>query len=113
MNLADLNKDRPFFIGRMILEISKCAMDYFLYIVQCSDKAKSLYTGITTDLEKRINEHNGLSKVPGAKYTRARRPVKLVYSEKLSSRSEALKREIVIKKLSRNNKEILIKNVII
>lgn len=88
-------------------------MNWYLYLVQCSDKSKSLYTGITNDLEKRIQQHNGLSKIPGAKYTRARRPVKLVYSEKLDSRSDALKREIQVKKFSRIQKEKLIKNDII
>jgi putative endonuclease len=88
-------------------------MNWYLYIVQCSDKAKSLYTGITNDLDKRIDQHNGLSKISGAKYTKPRRPVKLVYSEKLNSKSEALKREIIIKKFSRVQKEILIKNGII
>lgn len=88
-------------------------MNYFLYIVECSDKSKSLYTGITNDLEKRINQHNGLSKIAGAKYTRARRPVRLIYSEILESKSDALKREIVVKNLSRLEKEKLIKSVII
>lgn len=77
---------------------------YFCYIVRCSDN--SLYTGITTDIKRRIKEHNSTSK--GAKYTRVRAPVKLVYSEKLNSRSEAMKREIAIKKLSRVQKEIFI-----
>lgn len=79
-------------------------MTYFTYIVQCSDD--SLYTGIATDLEKRIKEHNGELK-GGAKYTRGKGPVKLVYSEELETRSAALKREAEIKKMSRVNKEKL------
>lgn len=73
---------------------------YFVYILECSDG--SLYTGITTDLERRIEEHNS-SKL-GAKYTKARRPVKLVYSKKFVSRSRASIEEARIKKLSREEK---------
>ncbi|MFA6995229.1 MAG: GIY-YIG nuclease family protein [Patescibacteria group bacterium] len=77
---------------------------YYLYILKCSDQ--TLYTGITIDLDRRIKEHN-LSKL-GAKYTSGRRPVKLVYSEKFKSRSEALKAECYIKKLPRSKKLIII-----
>ncbi|MDD2224629.1 MAG: GIY-YIG nuclease family protein [Candidatus Shapirobacteria bacterium] len=73
---------------------------YFLYILQCSDD--TLYTGITTDLDRRIEEHNN-SKL-GAKYTKVRRPVKLVYSQQFTDRSEASKEESRIKKLSRQQK---------
>ncbi|HIP50519.1 MAG TPA: GIY-YIG nuclease family protein [Campylobacterales bacterium] len=73
---------------------------YFVYILQCSDS--TLYTGITTDLERRVDEHNNSPK--GAKYTRARRPVTLVYSEALETRSLASKREYSIKKMSRKEK---------
>ena len=73
---------------------------YFLYILRCHDK--TLYTGVTTDLERRIKEHNS-SKL-GAKYTHARRPVKLVYSKKFKNRSTASKAEAKIKTLSRNQK---------
>lgn len=73
---------------------------YFVYILECADG--SLYTGITTDLERRIEEHNS-SKL-GAKYTKARRPVKLVYSKKFVSRSRASIEEARIKKLSREEK---------
>ena len=73
---------------------------YFIYILQCSDN--SLYTGITTDLDRRIKEHND-SKL-GAKYTKIRRPVKLVYSKEFIDRSEASKEEARIKKLSRQQK---------
>ena len=77
---------------------------YFVYMLECADG--TLYTGITTDLERRLDEHNNSSK--GAKYTRARRPVILVYSEALETRSLASKREFLIKKLSRNKKLVLI-----
>lgn len=77
---------------------------YYLYILECADK--TLYTGITVDIERRMNEHN--SSQLGAKYTRARRPVKLVYLKKFHGRSLALKEESLIKKLSRNDKVKLI-----
>ena len=78
---------------------------YYIYIVQCIDK--TLYTGITTDLERRIDEHNHSNK--GAKYTRMRRPVTLVYSEKYPDRSSASKREYFLKKkMSRDEKLALI-----
>jgi len=79
-------------------------MSYFVYILECSDK--SLYTGITTNIEKRVFEHNNSNK--GAKYTKARRPVKLVYSEPSKDRSSASKREYAIKKLTRVKKLQLI-----
>ena len=77
---------------------------WFVYLLRCSDQ--SLYTGITTDLTQRLHEHNHTDK--GAKYTRGRRPVNLVYFEKVSSRSLAASREYVIKQLSRMEKEQLI-----
>lgn len=79
--------------------------EWYVYIVQCSDK--SLYTGITVDLDRRVLEHNTSNK--GAKYTRPRRPVQLVYSEAHEDRSSASKRESAIKKLSRAEKLILLK----
>jgi len=79
--------------------------DWFVYIVRCSDN--SLYTGITVDVERRINEHNG-NGLLGAKYTRVRRPVDLVYQEEKSTRSDAAKREYEIKQLSREGKEGLV-----
>ena len=82
-------------------------MSYFTYIVRCSDS--TLYTGITTDLARRLDEHNNSTK--GAKYTRIRRPVKLVYSEKYEDRSSASKREYAIKKLSREKKLALFDRV--
>ena len=78
---------------------------YFVYILKCADE--TLYTGIATELERRIEEHNSSDK--GAKYTRARRPVKLVYSESHPDRSAASKREYEIKKkMSRAEKLKLI-----
>ncbi|MFA6486171.1 MAG: GIY-YIG nuclease family protein [Candidatus Magasanikbacteria bacterium] len=77
---------------------------YFLYILECADQ--TLYAGITTDLARRLLEHND-SKL-GAKYTRARRPIKLVYSKKYRNRSTASKAEIKLKKLSRSEKLKLI-----
>ncbi len=78
-------------------------MNWMVYIVRCSDD--SLYTGVTTDAERRVNEHNGQgAKGKGAKYTRVRRPVSLVYSECCNDRSDACKRESAIKKMSRNQK---------
>lgn len=78
---------------------------YYIYIIQCADD--TLYTGITTELERRVEEHNSSDK--GAKYTRVRRPVALVYSEEHSDRSSASKREYEIKKkMSRAEKLELI-----
>ena len=79
---------------------------WFVYVVRCSDN--SLYTGIAMDVGRRLDEHNNGGKV-GAKYTRARRPVKLVYQEKVASRSEAASRESAIKKLTKPEKEALIR----
>ncbi len=78
-------------------------MDWYVYILECNDQ--SLYTGITNDLEKRIIVHN-LGK--GAKYTKARLPVKLVYKESCKTKSDSLKREFEIKKLKRMEKLNLI-----
>ena len=77
---------------------------YYVYMVQCSDN--TLYTGITTDLKRRIEEHNFSNK--GAKYTKARRPITLVYSEEHADRSSASKREYIIKKMTKSNKKLLI-----
>ena len=81
---------------------------YYVYIVKCADE--TLYTGIATELERRIVEHNSSDK--GAKYTRVRRPVTLVYSEEYPDRSTASKREYKIKKkMNRAEKLSLIKGV--
>lgn len=77
---------------------------YYVYLLRCSDN--SLYCGITTDLEKRVEDHN--IRPTGAKYTRARRPVVLVYWEAVESKSEALRRELQIKSLKKEEKEELV-----
>lgn len=76
---------------------------YYTYIVKCSDG--TYYTGYTNDLRRRIRSHN---EKKGAKYTRSRTPVTLVYAEKNDTKSLAMKREAAIKKLSRKEKEKLI-----
>ena len=78
-------------------------MPDYVYIAVCADG--TLYTGWTTDPEKRIRTHNAGK---GAKYTRSRRPVKLVYLEKFENKSDALRREYEIKRLSRVQKLLLI-----
>lgn len=77
----------------------------FCYILQCADG--TFYTGWTTDLDRRLKMHNAGR---GAKYTKLRRPVTLVYSEELADRSLAQKRELAIKRLPRAKKIGLIKN---
>ena len=74
-----------------------------LYILRCGDG--TLYTGITTDVEKRLEAHRSGK---GAKYTRGRGPLELVYSEECGDHSSALKRELEIKRLTREEKEKLI-----
>jgi len=78
--------------------------DWFVYMLRCADN--SLYTGITTDLERRVVEHNGDKSV--TRYTRARQPVTLVYQENAESRSQASKREAQLKKLPKVKKEALL-----
>jgi len=78
-------------------------MPFIVYVVECADG--TYYTGWTTDLHRRLSEHN-LSK-NGSRYTRARRPVVVRYVEECASRSEALKREAAIKTLPRIGKEAL------
>lgn len=80
-------------------------MTYSLYILRCADG--TYYTGITTDVTRRIDEHNGQSG-SGAKYTASRRPVTLVYEDDFPSRSAALKEELRVKKLTRAQKQDLI-----
>lgn len=79
--------------------------NWFVYILRCSDN--SLYTGVTTDCERRLHEHNHSPR--GAKYTRARRPVTLAYREQAASRSAAQQRETQIKRLNVRQKEALIR----
>ena len=75
------------------------------YILRCSDN--TLYTGWTNDMEKRLAAHNDGT---GAKYTRGRRPVALVYKEAFATKQEAMRREAAIKKMSRAEKEKLWQN---
>lgn len=75
-------------------------MEHFVYILECGDK--TFYIGYTNDVQKRVLAHNTLN--TGAKYTRGRRPVKLVYFEKFDTKSEAMKREATLKKMTRKQK---------
>ena len=81
---------------------------YFVYILKCRDD--TLYTGTTNEIGRRVSAHNDGK---GAKYTKGRLPVTLVYSEALDSKSAALKREIAIKKLSRKKKIGLIERKVL
>ena len=74
-------------------------MTWYLYILHCGDD--SLYTGITTDVQRRLQQH---SSGTGAKYTRGRGPLQLVYTEQLPDHSTALRRELAVKALSRREK---------
>ena len=76
---------------------------WYLYILRCGDN--TLYTGITTDVEKRFEAHKSGK---GAKYTRGRGPLELAYREECGTHSDALKREAQIKKLTREQKQALI-----
>lgn len=78
-------------------------MNWYLYILRCGDG--TLYTGITTDVEKRLEAHRAGK---GAKYTRGRLPLELVYRECCENHSHALKRELAVKKLTRQEKEKLV-----
>lgn len=80
---------------------------WYVYMLRCSDA--TLYTGITTDIQRRVKEHNGDIPSKGAKCTRARRPVRLVYQESCADRSAASKREWELKQLTRKDKVQLIK----
>ena len=80
---------------------------WIIYLLECGDK--TLYCGITNNIENRLKKHMG--ELPGgAKYTRSRKPLKVVYQEEVNSRSEALKRELIIKKMSRRTKLNLVTN---
>jgi len=79
---------------------------WYVYMVRCADG--SLYTGIAKDTQRRIQEHNQDAQL-GARYTRARRPVKLVYEERYENRSQATKREAQIKRLKKHEKENLLR----
>jgi len=89
----------------MSAEPEPVTIDWYVYLLLCADG--SYYTGITTDPKRRLLEHNENNK-KAAKYTRARRPVKMVFFELCESRSEASSREYEIRKLSRVKKKALI-----
>ncbi|MFK7852480.1 MAG: GIY-YIG nuclease family protein [Granulosicoccus sp.] len=88
----------------MAAKSSRDQGNWHVYIVRCNDK--SLYTGITTDLSRRLDEHNNSPR--GATYTRSRRPVTLVYSDTAINRSAACRREREIKNLTKLAKEQLL-----
>ena len=88
-----------------MVDISK--KNWFVYLLECGDQ--TLYCGITNNIENRLKQHRG-EIIGGAKYTRSRAPLKLVYQEQIETRSMALKREILIKKMSRREKLELIQN---
>lgn len=79
--------------------------DHWVYVVRCRDD--TLYTGYTTDVERRVEEHNAGE---GARYTRGRTPVELVHRERFASRSAAMRREHEIKSLTRRGKERLVRS---
>lgn len=81
------------------------AESWFVYLLRCADE--SLYAGITTDLARRVLEHNEHPAL-GAKYTRGRRPVRLVYQEAFVDRAQAARREAQLKKLRKADKERLL-----
>lgn len=78
-------------------------MGWYIYILECADS--TYYTGITTDIERRIAAHTAGT---GAKYTKGRGPLNLIYQEECADRSSASKREIEIKSLSKAQKLVLI-----
>lgn len=95
--------------GKVPLQVKATGImssSWYVYILGCADG--SLYTGITTDPERRLQEHN--DGALGARYTRPRRPVELLYQEPVADRSAALKREYAIKQLSKAGKRALIAN---
>jgi putative endonuclease len=81
----------------------KSALEWWVYILRCKDG--TLYTGITTDLDRRLSQHNDGT---ASKYTRSRRPVSMVYRESAKTHGTALRRELAIKKLPRAAKDALI-----
>lgn len=103
-NIENCHCDRGVLSYNGIQEKREKIMNY-TYIVECKDG--TLYTGWTNNLEKRIADHNSGK---GAKYTRARKPVTLVYYETFEAKEEAMKREYAIKHMSRKEKEKLIEH---
>lgn len=78
--------------------------DWYIYVLECSDG--SLYCGVSTDVDRRLHEHNNTKR--GAKYTKTRRPVKVVFSFLCSNKKEAYQLEYKFKKLKRNKKEKIV-----
>ena len=91
----------------MRTNLDKITKDWFVYIIKSTDD--TLYTGITTDIQRRWNEHNGT--VKGAKYFRGRKPQALLFVSKQSNRSTATKMEMTIKKYKRDDKLMLISSI--
>ena len=87
-------------LTRKVVRKTASKISHYIYILECADR--TLYVGYTTDLKRRLGEHN-TSKL-GARYTKSRRPVALRHSEKFKTRSDALKRECQIKKWKRGDK---------
>jgi len=85
--------------------MAKKTTPWFVYLLRCADG--TFYTGVTTDVERRVEEHN--HSPAGARYTRGRRPVTLVYFESAPSRARAQTREALLKKLSKKDKSLLAK----
>lgn len=81
------------------------ADEWYVYVLQCADE--SLYTGIAKDLHRRLRQHNG-EQAGGPRYTRGRRPVRLLWQDRMPHRAAALRREAAIKKLSRRQKCALV-----
>ena len=79
--------------------------NWYVYLLRCADN--SLYTGVTTDINRRLHQHNNCNK-KGAKYTRVRRPVTLAYQESAEDRKTACQREYQLKQLSKQEKELLV-----
>lgn len=99
--------DQHSMLNEKIINSMARLSQWYVYIVRCNDH--SLYTGITNDPDRRVTEHNDSSKnSKGAKYTRARQPVSLVYVEGAKNKSTASQREWEIKKLNRQQKLLLI-----
>ncbi|MDN3647357.1 GIY-YIG nuclease family protein [Reinekea marina] len=91
------------------MEVMAQESPWWVYFVKCADN--SLYTGITTDLNRRVRQHNG-ELVGGARYTQARRPVELVYAEPCENRSKASAVEYQLRKLPKLKKQALIQTYI-
>lgn len=100
---AKVNPLHQPFPGYILSHYRMHSEHWYVYIVRCADG--SLYTGVTTDLERRLAEHNSGR---GAAYTRSRAPVAVVYSEEYMNQSDSLKREAAIKRLTRIQKERLV-----